>query len=178
MPVSAEKRQQPMPVSAEKRQEEFQVLYERLLKSSDVLLKSSKTMITLLDQRSIVESVRLGTIVKKIQQTLSTFDPAGDAHWPLRKIREFVLDYMRCLSTRHPHMHGEEKHMLSKLALFEAARRHVRSLITIITIITALTTLIVIIVILVILVIIVILVITVITVITLIPVITVITVIT
>ena len=111
MPVSAEKRQQPMPVSAEKRQEEFQVLYERLLKTFDVLFESSTTLITLLEQRSIVESVRLGNIVKKIQQTLSTFDPAGDAHWPLRKIREFVLDYMRCLSTRHPNMYVKEKNM-------------------------------------------------------------------
>ena len=85
MPVSAEKRQQPMPVSAEKRQEEFQVLYESLLKTFDIVFESSRTLVTLLEQRSIVESVRPGDIVKKIQQTLSTFDPARDAHWPLRK---------------------------------------------------------------------------------------------
>ena len=33
MPVSVEKRQQPMPVSAEKRQEEFLVLYEQAERS-------------------------------------------------------------------------------------------------------------------------------------------------
>ena len=57
-----------MSVSAEKRQEEFQVLYESLLKTFDILFESSRTLITLLEQRSIVESVRLGNIVKKIQQ--------------------------------------------------------------------------------------------------------------
>ena len=135
-----------MSVSAEKRQEEFQVLYESLLKTFDILFESSRTLITLLEQRSIVESVRPVDIVNKIQQTFSTFEVKKDAHWPLRKIREYVLDYMRCLSTRHPYMYVEEKHMLSKLVLFEAARRHVRSLITIITILTTLTTILVVIV--------------------------------
>ena len=74
MLVSVEKRQQPMPVSAEKRQEEFQVLYERLLKTFDILFESSRTLITLLEQRSIVESVRPVDIVNKIQQTFITFE--------------------------------------------------------------------------------------------------------
>ena len=136
-----------MPVSVEKRQEEFQVLYESLLKTFDILFESSRTLITLLEQRSIVESVRPVDIVNKIQQTFSTFEVKKDAHWPLRKIREYVLDYMRCLSTRHPNMYVKEKNMLCKLTLFEAARRHVRSLITIITITTALATILVVIVI-------------------------------
>ena len=63
-----------MSVSAEKRQEEFQVLYESLLKTFDILFESSRTLITLLEQRSIVESVRPVDIVNKIQQTFSTFE--------------------------------------------------------------------------------------------------------
>ena len=63
-----------MSVSVEKRQEEFQVLYESLLKTFDILFESSRTLITLLEQRSIVESVRPVDIVNKIQQTFSTFE--------------------------------------------------------------------------------------------------------
>ena len=66
-----------MPVSAEKCQEEIQVLYESLLKTFDILFESSTTLINLLEQRSIVESVRPGDVVNKIQQTLSAFEPAG-----------------------------------------------------------------------------------------------------
>ena len=61
-----------MSVSAEERHEKYQVLYESLLKTFDIIFESSRTLITLLEQRSIVESVRPVDIVNKIQQTFST----------------------------------------------------------------------------------------------------------
>ena len=73
------------------------------------------------------ENMKPHELVRQICLVFSDFDPEGDSSWPLRQIRDFVLDYNRALSTRYHGMSEIERSMLCKLMVFEAATRHVWS---------------------------------------------------
>ena len=65
------------------------------------------------------ENMKPHEVVRQICDVFSSFQPDGDGSWPLRTIRDFVLDYNRALSTRYTGMSATERSML-----FEAAKRH------------------------------------------------------
>ena len=64
------------------------------------------------------ENMKPHEVVRQICDVFSSFQPDGDGSWPLRTIRDFVLDYNRALSTRYTGMSATERSML-----FEAAKK-------------------------------------------------------
>ena len=62
-------------------------------------------------------------VVRHLMSILQTFDENGDPHWPLRSMRDVILDYYRTLSSRHAGMSHEEKCHLVRFMVFEACKR-------------------------------------------------------
>ena len=67
-------------------------------------------------------------LVRMILEVFGTFEVGSDAQWPMRKLRDLVLQYMRVMSAKYPHMSSEEKKALCELTVYEAARRYIWSL--------------------------------------------------
>ena len=61
--------------------------------------------------------------VRILLSLLAAFIVSGDIYWPLRRIRDVCLAYMRALSSRYGHMKGEGKGHLCRLMVFEAFKR-------------------------------------------------------
>ena len=59
--------------------------------------------------RAMSENMKPFELVRQLIETLDSYDPQGDATWPMRTIRDFMLDYMRALSMRYKAMQGTEK---------------------------------------------------------------------
>ena len=77
------------------------------------------------ERRVMNENIKPHEAVRQVHQFLSDFEVSGDATWPLRNVRDLVLDYFRALSLRYSKMSGNEKAPLCKLVVFEAARHRV-----------------------------------------------------
>ena len=81
--------------------------------------------LTHIERRAMNDNMKPHELVRQLMTVFWEFDPSGDASWPLRSIRDLILDYMRALSARYREMSVQEKAMLCRLALFEAAKRHI-----------------------------------------------------
>ena len=77
-----------------------------------------------IERRIMRECLKPSELVRQIQEVFTDFDERGDKTWPLRTIRDHVVDYMRALSASNRDMSYEEVVMLSRFMLFEAAKRH------------------------------------------------------
>ena len=73
--------------------------------------------------RLMLSNMKPHELIRMIMIALSDFEPRGDLYWPLRKIRDYVLDYLRCLSEKYPGMKALEKSHLCRVIVFEACRR-------------------------------------------------------
>ena len=62
--------------------------------------------------------------IRKVMEVFQTFEHEGDLTWPLRQIRELSVTYMRAVMMRYKNVTDVEAHELTKLFLFEAAKRH------------------------------------------------------
>ena len=71
------------------------------------------------------DNMRPSEAIRLVRMVFEAFDVLGDEYWPLKHIREVLLDYMRALIMRYNKMSGTEKAMLSRLIVFEAAKRTV-----------------------------------------------------
>ena len=47
--------------------------------------------------RLMLSNMKPHELIRMVMIALGDFEPRGDLYWPLRKIRDYVLDYMRCL---------------------------------------------------------------------------------
>ena len=61
--------------------------------------------------------------VRLLLSLLAAFIVSGDIYWPLRRIRDVALAYMRALSSRYGGMSSVEKGHLCRLIVYEAFKR-------------------------------------------------------
>ena len=78
-----------------------------------------------LEQRAMGENIHPHEIVRQIMLAYEQYNPEMDKCWAVRKIRDIILDYMRILSGRYPHLSSLEKKYLCQLTLFESGRRYI-----------------------------------------------------
>ena len=76
-----------------------------------------------LEKRAMSENMKPNELVRQFQSALDTFDTEGDPIGSMNHIRLFALDYVRSLSSRYGRMTPNEKVMLCRVCLFEAAMR-------------------------------------------------------
>ena len=101
---------------------------QSILEAMQTFLEGVLGKLSFIERRSMNENMKPHEAMRQIMNVFDSFDPEGDATWPLRSIRDIILDYLRALSLRYTTMSVEEKVKLCHVILVEAAKRHVGSL--------------------------------------------------
>ena len=76
--------------------------------------------LSFIERRLMAENMKPHECVRQLVEVFTTFKQDGDPTWPLRSIRDIILEYMRSLSMRYPAMTAYEKDSLIRLILHEA----------------------------------------------------------
>ena len=98
------------------------------LESMNETIRRTLTKETINERRLMSDNIKPHELIRMIMIVLDEFEPSGDVYWPLRQIRDHVLDYLRAVSVRYPNMSGLEKAHLCRLITYEAARRQLEGL--------------------------------------------------
>ena len=73
-----------------------------------------------IESRSMNMNFKPHEVVRQIQQVHDGFNPKSDGSWPLRSMRDIMLDYMRVLKRTYPELSMVECTHLVRLMMFEA----------------------------------------------------------
>ena len=91
--------------------------------------EAMKNKLSYIERRSMNENLKPWEAVRQIQEVFVSVEPAGDAGWVLRTVRDICLLYLRAISQRYASMKSEEMLRLVQLVVFEACKRHVMSIV-------------------------------------------------
>ena len=80
--------------------------------------------LTFIERRAMNDNMKPHELVRQLIETINSYEPKGDCTWPMRTVRDFMLDYMRALGMRYSAMRGDEKVQLCRVCLWEACKRH------------------------------------------------------
>ena len=76
------------------------------------------------ERRMMRENCKPHEAIRQLVEVFATYQVSGDPSWPLRQIKEVLLDVMRAMSSRYLSMPDIEKPMVCQLILFEACKRY------------------------------------------------------
>ena len=120
------------------REMNYMWIWQHLVTSERMMLEMNEALLaklsfidqglTTIERRSMAQNIKPIEAVHQIMQVFRHWDIRGSATWPLRRIRDTALEYMRALSLRYQSMRDVEKSMLVKMIVFEACMRYVYSL--------------------------------------------------
>ena len=79
--------------------------------------------LTFIERRAMNDNMKPHELVRQLIETINSYEPKGDCTWPMRTVRDFMLDYMRALGMRYSAMRGDEKVQLCRVCLWEACKR-------------------------------------------------------
>ena len=83
-----------------------------------------KMRLRFIERRAMSDNIKPHEALRLIMTVMEEFDPNSDGSWPLRSIRDIILDLMRALSARYaPTMSLEERGKVCEVILFEAMKR-------------------------------------------------------
>ena len=91
-------------------------------------LLRAETKLAFNERRLMSDNMKPHEAVRQVCALSDEYAVSGDADWPLRQIRDHLLDFSRALCMRYKGMSGTEKAHLCRLIVFEAAKRHVEEL--------------------------------------------------